>query len=416
MDMKHSRKGGLTGRQKKQIRLVLLLLPFMIMIGVFSYAPLFGWSYAFVEFTPGVSIFKSQFVGLKYFKKIFENSKDFVTVMRNTLSISFLNICCSVLPAIFAIAISQLKNKRYAKLVQTGTSIPNFISWVLVYSIVFMLLSSEDSALNIILMGLGVIKKPLNVLTNEKHAWATQVAIGVWKSLGYNAIIYLSAITSIDQELYQAAEVDGASYFQRFTKIILPLCKPSIATIILFSFLSHWNGWFDGKIYNNTVVIDKQGSVVASYSKVHLFGLFNEERFFAAGDNFDTYELNGVICGSTICYDLRFPELYRHLSLQGAKIIFVPAEWPSARGDIWTLLSQARGAENHNYIVAVNCVGNFKGAPFYGHSMVVDPMGKIIAEGGSAEEIIYCDIDLAYIDKVRARLNALADVRKELIR
>lgn len=171
----------------------------------------------------------------------------------------------------------------------------------------------------------------------------------------------------------------------------------------------------DGKIYNNTVVIDKHGSVVASYSKVHLFGLFNEERFFAAGDNFDTYELNGVICGSTICYDLRFPELYRHLSLQGAKIIFVPAEWPSARGNIWTLLSQARGAENHNYIVAVNCVGNFKGAPFYGHSMVVDPMGKIIAEGGSAEEIIYCDIDLAYIDKVRARLNALADVRKELI-
>ena len=179
MDMKHSRKSGLTGRQKKQIRLVLLLLPFMIMIGIFSYAPLFGWSYAFVEFTPGVSIFKSQFVGLKYFKKIFENSKDFVTVMRNTLSISFLNICCSVLPAIFAIAISQLKNKRYAKLVQTGTSIPNFISWVLVYSIVFMLLSSEDSALNIILMGLGIIKKPLNVLTNEKHAWATQVAIGV---------------------------------------------------------------------------------------------------------------------------------------------------------------------------------------------------------------------------------------------
>lgn len=134
--------------------------------------------------------------------------------MRNTLSISFLNICCSVLPAIFAIAISQLKNKRYAKLVQTGTSIPNFISWVLVYSIVFMLLSSEDSALNIILMGLGIIK-PLNVLTNEKHAWATQVAIGVWKSLGYNAIIYLSAITSIDQELYQAAEVDGANTWQK---------------------------------------------------------------------------------------------------------------------------------------------------------------------------------------------------------
>lgn len=172
----------------------------------------------------------------------------------------------------------------------------------------------------------------------------------------------------------------------------------------------------DGKIYNNTVVIDKQGSVVASYSKVHLFGLFNEERFFAAGDNFDVYELEGVLCGSTICYDLRFPELYRHLSLQGAKIIFVPAEWPAARGDIWRLLAQARGAENHNYIVAVNCVGSFKGAPFYGHSMVVDPMGKIVAEGGSEEEIIYCNIDLSYIDEIRARINVLDDVRKELVR
>lgn len=79
-------------------------------------------------------------------------------------------------------------------------------------------------------------------------------------------------------------------------------------------------------------------------------------------------------------------------------------------------MAQARGAENHNYIVAVNCVGEFKDAPFYGHSMVVDPMGKIIAEGGDAEEIIYCDIDLSYIDKVRERLNALADVREELVR
>ncbi len=172
----------------------------------------------------------------------------------------------------------------------------------------------------------------------------------------------------------------------------------------------------NGKIYNTSVIIDKQGNIVTSYSKAHLFGLFNEERFFAAGNNFDSYKLNGVVCGSTICYDLRFPELYRHLSLQGAKIIFIPAEWPESRGDIWTLLAKARGAENHNYIVAVNCVGSFKRAPFYGHSMVVDPMGKIIVEGSSREEIIYCDIDLGYIDEVRKGLNALVDVRKELVK
>lgn len=108
-------KKQLTGRQLKKIRLVLLLLPFMVFVLIFNYAPLLGWSYAFVDFKPGVSVFDSDFVGLKYFQKIVANPRDFLNVMRNTLCISFLNICCSVLPAIFAIAISQLKNKKYAK-------------------------------------------------------------------------------------------------------------------------------------------------------------------------------------------------------------------------------------------------------------------------------------------------------------
>lgn len=171
----------------------------------------------------------------------------------------------------------------------------------------------------------------------------------------------------------------------------------------------------DGKIYNTSIAISKTGALVNKYDKVHLFGLFNEEDFFAPGNNFQAFELDGLCCGSTICYDLRFPELFRHLALQGAKIIFCPAEWPEARGDIWRLLAQARAAENHTFVVAVNCAGTFKGAPFYGHSMVVAPSGRILAEAGMQEEIISCEIDLADIDKVRSRLNALADVRKELI-
>ena len=171
----------------------------------------------------------------------------------------------------------------------------------------------------------------------------------------------------------------------------------------------------DGKIYNTSAAIDKKGQFVNFYDKVHLFGLFNEADFFAPGNNFNAFELDGVCCGSTICYDLRFPELFRHLALQGAKLIFCPAEWPEARGDIWRLLAQARAAENHTFVVAVNCAGTFKGAPFYGHSMVVAPSGKILAEAGMAEEVLSCEIDLADIDRVRNRLNALADVRKELI-
>ena len=172
----------------------------------------------------------------------------------------------------------------------------------------------------------------------------------------------------------------------------------------------------EGKVYNTSVAIDKTGTIVNMYDKVHLFGLFNEERFFAPGNNFKAYELDGVCCGSTICYDLRFPELFRHLALQGAQILFCPAEWPTARGDIWRLLAQARAAENHTFVVAVNCAGTFKGAPFYGDSMGGAPSGKIVAEAGSEQEVISCELDLAEIAKVRNRLNALADVRKELIR
>lgn len=239
------RVSRLSGRRQKQIKLVLFLLPFMAMVTIFSYIPLFGWSYAFVDYSPGLQLWECEFVGLKYFERIFTNSADFIKVMRNTLAISSLNICCSVLPAIFAIAISQVKYKRFAKVVQTCTSIPNFISWVLVYSIVFMLLSSENSALNNILMGLGLISSPVNPLTDVDHAWAVQVSINVWKTLGYNAIIYLSAITSIDQELYQAADVDGANNWQKILHVTIPGLLSTFFVLLLLAISNMLSNGFD---------------------------------------------------------------------------------------------------------------------------------------------------------------------------
>ncbi len=170
-----------------------------------------------------------------------------------------------------------------------------------------------------------------------------------------------------------------------------------------------------GLVYNSSLAIDKRGALVHVYDKVHLFGLFQEQDFFAPGQDFSAYWLDGVKCGSTICYDLRFPELYRHLALQGAELFLCPAEWPTVRGDAWRLLAQARAAENHAFLVGVNCAGSFKGAPFYGHSLVVDPLGRIVAEAGEEEAILTCEIDLGQVEKVRQRLNALLDVRKELI-
>ncbi len=171
----------------------------------------------------------------------------------------------------------------------------------------------------------------------------------------------------------------------------------------------------EGRVYNTSLAINKEGKIVNIYDKTHLFGLFNEEKYFAPGNNFNAFDLDGVCCGSTICYDLRFPELYRHLALQGAELIFCPAEWPKARGNVWELLLQARAMENQLFMIGVNCAGEFKGAPFYGHSMAVDPYGKIIGEAGDGEEILSVEIDLSKAAKLRQSINVLADVRRELI-
>ena len=167
----------------------------------------------------------------------------------------------------------------------------------------------------------------------------------------------------------------------------------------------------NGRVYNMIPAISKEGKLVHEYGKVHLFGMFEEEKFFAPGESFDTFDLDGVRCGSTICYDLRFPEFYRYLALQGAQLIVCPAEWPARRGDGFDLLSRARAFENHVFLAAVNCVGTFKGDPFYGHSRVIDPLNRMIAEGGDGEEIIYAEIDLERVTQVRKNLNALNDVR-----
>lgn len=170
----------------------------------------------------------------------------------------------------------------------------------------------------------------------------------------------------------------------------------------------------EGKIYNTSLAISAQGEVVDLYNKIHLFGMFKEENFFAAGNKYGVYEFDGVTCANTICYDLRFPELYRSLALQGAKVIFVPAEWPEVRGAAWRLLLQARAVENQLFICGVNCVGTFKDTLFYGHSMLVAPTGEISLEGGREEEILITEIDLAEINKARNSLDALKDARTDL--
>lgn len=170
------------------------------------------------------------------------------------------------------------------------------------------------------------------------------------------------------------------------------------------------------KVYNTSYVFNRLGETVAKYSKVHLFGLMREWDYLERGKERCLFKLDGITCGLIICYDLRFPELTRRLTLDGAKIIFVPAQWPYPRLHPWMILNQARAIENQVYIVSANRVGEEGKAKFFGHSLVVDPLGEIIYQGSEQEEIKVADLDLEKVDSVRKKMTCLEDRYEEVYR
>jgi omega-amidase len=170
----------------------------------------------------------------------------------------------------------------------------------------------------------------------------------------------------------------------------------------------------EDKHYNTMYVADRTGTIIADYDKAHLFKLMDEHLFVDAGKKVNLFDLDGVNCGGIICYDLRFPEWTRVHTLGGAKIMFIPAEWPSQRIDHWQLLLQARAIENQCYIVAVNRVGVDPNNEFNGHSMVIAPWGELLISNQTSEGIFYTDIDLEEVDLVRKTIPVFQDRRTDL--
>ncbi len=172
----------------------------------------------------------------------------------------------------------------------------------------------------------------------------------------------------------------------------------------------------DGKIYNRTYAISPSGEILAKYDKIHLFGPMSEKRYFTPGNKIVTFEYENIIFGLSICYDLRFPELFRILTLRGARVIFLPTEWPTPRMTHFETLIRARAIENQVFMVSVNRVGKDTMSEFSGGSVIVDPWGESVCTLGDKEEIGICDIDLSIIDKVRNRLPLLSDRREDIYR
>lgn len=237
--------------------LLLLSVPFVIFIFIFSYVPLAGWIYAFYDFTPGLPLFDSPYVGFKYITTLFSEWSTVSVVMKNTLILSFFGIALTPLPVAFAIMLNEVKNKYFRKIVQTLTTFPNFISWIIVFGLFFSLFS-VDGMLNHLLDKLGIEHEPFNLLGNPDIAWFLQAGLGLWKILGYNAIIYLAAIMSIDPELYDAAKVDGAGRWRCIWHITIPSIATTYFVLLLLAIsLVLSNGFEQFYVFSNPLVADK---------------------------------------------------------------------------------------------------------------------------------------------------------------
>ncbi|HCX84732.1 MAG TPA: ABC transporter permease [Micrococcales bacterium] len=226
------------GTRKKSLVMFLWILPFLVLLFLFSYLPLFGWVYSLYDYKPALGLSGSEFVGLQWFQMLVSSPtqlQQIGQVLLNTLAISFLGIATSVLPLFFAVLLNEIKAPWFKNSVQTLTTLPNFISWVLVYMIAFSLFSSTG-LVNSVLLDAGIITDPAKFLdSGGRGVWITMTLWSIWKGLGWGAIIYLAAIASIDQSLYESARIDGAGRFQLMRYITIPQLMPTYLVLLLLS-------------------------------------------------------------------------------------------------------------------------------------------------------------------------------------
>ncbi|MBO5500784.1 MAG: sugar ABC transporter permease [Clostridia bacterium] len=244
----------LNKRKLRSYKEFLMILPFLAVVAIFSYFPLYGWVYAFHDYRPPFPITKDTFVGLKWFETIISNptrTKNIIRVLRNTFAMSGISLAFSWFPMVFAIFLNEIKCEPYKKFVQTVTTLPNFISWVLVYSIAFNLFGSFG-AVNTVLQELGLIDTPIAFMKSADHVWFTQWLWLTWKNAGWAAIMYLAAITGIDEQMLEAARVDGATRMKIIWHITIPCILPTYFVIVMLNlanFLS--NGMEQYYVFQN---------------------------------------------------------------------------------------------------------------------------------------------------------------------
>ena len=235
----------------------LYILPFLLLVVAFAYFPLFGWIYSFYNYEPLKGpLFSQNYTGFKWFIDMFATkarAEEIGQVLKNTLAISGISLLFSWFPMVFAVFLNEVKCKAYRKFVQTSTTLPNFISWVLVYSVAFHLLYAEAGPLNQVLKALGVIEESINLMRDPSHMYIRMWLWLTWKNAGWAAIMYLAAIAAIDEQMIEAAKVDGATRMKIIWHITIPSLLPTYFVIITLNIANFLNNGMEQfyVFYNN---------------------------------------------------------------------------------------------------------------------------------------------------------------------
>ena len=235
----------ITWKEVKRQKALLIISFFMVVYGViFYYLPLSGWVMAFQNYKPKNGLLGSQFIGLDKFKFLFSDAT-FIKVIRNTFCMGALNLLTTTVMAIlFAILLNEIRNSLVKKTIQTVSYLPHFLSWIIVTGILHDALSSTG-IINDLLMRAGIIKQAINFFAHTQYFWPIVAFANCWKETGWNAIIYLAAITSIDPCLYEAASIDGAGRLAKIRYITLPGIKPTIIILLLMNVGNVLNAGFE---------------------------------------------------------------------------------------------------------------------------------------------------------------------------
>ncbi|NMO97220.1 sugar ABC transporter permease [Paenibacillus lemnae] len=229
------KKRGFWATFKEQKVLYGMSIPFIIVVFIFSYMPVWGWLMAFQNYRPGKGILEQKWVGFDHFVALFSDEK-FYQVMRNTLAMSFMGLIVGfTVPILFAVLLNEIRGSVFKRTVQTISYLPHFVSWVVVAGIVTKMLAVEGGAVNQLLMGLGFTDSPISFMSKGSWFWTIVTSAELWKTMGWNAIIYLAAITGIDQEQFEAAKVDGANRIRQIWHITLPSIAPTVAILLIMS-------------------------------------------------------------------------------------------------------------------------------------------------------------------------------------